>query len=285
MNPAPIDLRLSSGSLRALRWGDGSGSAVVCVPGLSANARSFDAIAARLAAGGRQVTALDLRGRGFSPATRAGTYGWKRHAEDVLEAARQLGLPSFDLIGHSMGAFVSLQAAALDPDRIRRLVLVDGLGVPEHAVIPPILAAVQRLGATYPSPEAYCDLIRSHGASVPWEFWQAHYLYDLEPVPGGVRPRTSLAAVLEDVAWGARHDASLFWKTLRAPALLVRATRLLLPGTGLVVGAALRDAFLRAVPTAEVAEVDANHYGVMAHPDSLQAIDDFLAHPPPPPHR
>src|SRR5476651_84996 len=61
---ARIDLQLSSGSLRALRLGPESGAPVLCVPGLSANARSFDAVARRLAERGRAVVVVDLRGRG-----------------------------------------------------------------------------------------------------------------------------------------------------------------------------------------------------------------------------
>ncbi len=284
MNAAPVDLQLSSGSLRVLRLGPDAGDPVVCVPGLSANARSFDALSARLALRGRQVVALDLRGRGFSPATAAGTYGWRHHAEDVLEAAGRLGFAAFDLVGHSMGAFVSMQAAALARGCIRRLVLIDGVGVPEPEAIPPIVASVQRLGAVYPSAEAYCQSIRQRGAAVPWEeLWEAHSLYELELVPGGVRPRTSMEAVVEDMVYGAGQDAKLFWASLAMPTLLVRAARPLPPGTGFVVGAALRNAFLAAVPSAEAAEVDANHYGVMAHPDALRAIDDFLARPATPP--
>jgi hypothetical protein len=60
------------------------------------------------------------------------------------------------------------------------------------------------------------------------------------------------------------------------PTLLVRAARPLLPGTGFVVGANLRDAFLAAVSSSQGVEIDANHYGVMAHPDSLRAIAGFL---------
>ncbi len=196
----------------------------------------------------------------------------------MLAAATKLGFAGFDLIGHSMGAFVSMQAAALDPGRVRRLVLIDAVGVPEPAVIPPILAAVQRLGATYPSAEAYCEQIRKSGAAVPWkELWKDHYLYDLEAVAGGVRPRTSREAVEADVLYGAGQDPKLFWPQLRMPTLLVRAAQPLLPGTGFVVGAALRDAFLATVPSAHAVEVDANHYGVMAHQQALRAIDHFLA--------
>src|SRR6266404_740727 len=162
------ELQLSSGRLHALRAGPENGAPVICVPGLSANARSFDAIAETLAREGRQVLVLDLRGRGLSPATAPGTHGWRRHAEDVLEAATKLGFPHFDLIGHSMGAFVSLQVAALAPWRIRRVVLIDAVGAPEPAVIPPILAAVQRLDRVYASEDEYFAPIEQHGAAEPW---------------------------------------------------------------------------------------------------------------------
>jgi len=273
----PVDLQIPSGSLRALRGGQGRGTPVVCVPGLSANARSFDAIAREL--GERHpVVVFDLRGRGFSPAGKPGTLGWRRHGEDVLAATTKLGLASFDLLGHSMGAFVSMQTAALEPSRIHRLVLIDGTGVLEPAVVPPILAAVQRLNTVYPSEREYLELVHKSGAAQPWdELWKDHYLYELERVVGGVQPRTSKTAVMEDVLYGSRNDARAFWPALKMPTLLVRATRPLLPGTGFVVGTKLRDDFLDAVPTAEVAEVDANHYGVMAHSDALRAISRFLS--------
>jgi pimeloyl-ACP methyl ester carboxylesterase len=277
MNPVPLDLRLRSGSLRALRLGPERGAPVLCVPGLSANARSFDAVSAALARRGRQVVALDLRGRGFSPATAPGSHGWLRHAEDVLEVADRLGFASLDLVGHSMGAFVSMQVVALAPARVRRLVLVDAAGTPEPGVVPPIMASVQRLGVVYPSAEAYCALIRGNGAAVPWtELWEGHSLYELERVVGGVRPRTSPVAVLEDLAYGASHDARELWPSLRMPTLLVRAARPLHPTVAFVVGTALRDAFLSEVPSARAIDVDANHYGVMAHPDALRAIEEFV---------
>ena len=278
MDQASLELSLSSGSLHALQSGPAQGAPVVCVPGLSANARSFELLAARLASSGRRVLALDLRGRGKSPATGPETHGWKHHAEDVLEAARKLGFASFDLIGHSMGAFVSMQAAELAPDVVERLVLIDGVGPPEPAVVPLILAALERLDVVYASAQEYCDRVRSNGAAQPWEeLWEQHYLAELDQVPGGVRPRTSKAAVIEDAIYGSKQDARQLWPALRMPTLLVRAIRQLLPGSGFVVGAALRDSFLAAVPSARVAEVDANHYGVMAHPEALSAIGDFIS--------
>ena len=276
-NSRAIELRVFSGRLHALRSGRADGPPAMCVPGLSANCRSFDAIAATLADGGHDVVAVDLRGRGRSPATAPGTHGWRQHAQDVLDGAARLGFTSFDLVGHSMGAFVSMQAAALAPDRIRRLVLIDGAGAPEPAALPPILAAVQRLGVVYPTREAFCAVVRDAGAAQPWEgLWEAHYLDELEDVPSGVRARTSKEAVLEDLTYGSKQDARTFWPQLTMPTLLVRAARPLLPDAGFIVGAELRDAFLAAVPSARAVENDANHYGVMAHPDALRAITGFL---------
>jgi lipase len=277
MNAAAFDLILPSGSLHVLRLGPEGGAGVICVPGLSANARSFDAVAATLARRGRQVVSLDLRGRGMSPATAPGSHGWLHHAEDVLGAAARLGFADFDLVGHSMGAFVAMQVAALDPARIRRLVLIDAAGVPEPAVFPPIIASVQRLGVTYPSADAYWQLLRERGVFTgAEELWEAHSRYELERVDGGVRPRTSQPAVVEDMTYGAGSDATRFWPSLRMPTLLVRALQPLPPTGGFVVGAALRDSFLCAVPSARAVEVDANHYGIMAHPDALSAMADFL---------
>jgi pimeloyl-ACP methyl ester carboxylesterase len=278
MDAVAADVRISSGTLHALRSGSRGGPAVVCVPGLSANARSFDAVAAALAARGRDVVALDLRGRGMSPAGAPGSHGWVRHAADVLEAAAALGLGAVDLVGHSMGAFVAMQAVALGGGRVRRLVLVDGVGPPDPAAIPPIIASVQRLGVVAPSADAYWQEIRARGAVAPFEgLWEAHARYELEDAPGGgVRARTSRDAVVEDMVYGSQHDARLLWPALALPTLLVRATQPLPPTDGFIVGVALRDAFRAAVRGAEVAEVDANHYGVVAHPDAVEAIAGFL---------
>jgi pimeloyl-ACP methyl ester carboxylesterase len=181
-----------------------------------------------------------------------------------------------------MGAFVAMQAAVLEPGRITRLVLIDGIGRPDPAVIPPILASVDRLGVVYASAREYCERVRKSGAVVPWEeLWEQHALAELDAVPGGVRPRTSKEAVMEDALYGGTHDAQLFWPALRMPTLLLRASRELLPGAGFVVGEPLRDAFLAAVPSATAVEVDANHYGVMAHGESLRAIETFVGPPEP----
>jgi pimeloyl-ACP methyl ester carboxylesterase len=278
--PAPLELTLPSGRLRAHRTGDPGGPAVVCIPGISSNSRAFDALARRLADDGRTVVALDLRGRGASEDTGAGTYGWPSHAHDALGAADALGAGRVDLVGHSMGAFVAMQAAALAPARVRRIVLVDAAGPPEEESLPAIRRAVERLGAVLPSADAYVERVRALGSVVPWgESWERSFRYELEPTAGGVRARTSAAAVMEDYRWGAEHDARELWPELRCPVLVVRAALPIVPGAGFILRASDRDALLAAVPGAEAVEVDANHYGVLTHEATAEAIGAFLRRP------
>ena len=275
-----FDLQLPSGSVRAYRLGPAGAPAVVCVPGLDANARSFDVLGAALARRGRQVITLDLRGRGASPATAPGSYGWVKHAKDVLAVATQLGIDTFDLAGHSMGALVSMQAAVLAPERVQRLVAIDTAGPMDLLALPSVATATLRLlPFAYPSAGTYCAGMHAMGILEPWEdLWKRAFAYELEGFLGVVRPRTSFRAVAEDLVYNLVHSGTSLWPRLRLPTILVRGTRRL-PPFGLVVGARVRDAFLRAAPSAEVAEVDANHYEIMAHPDALRAIDEFLARP------
>ena len=85
------DIPLESGRLRVRRWGAADAPAVLCVPGLSANLCGFDRLAERLAGDTLQLVAIDLRGRGRSEVTGAGTYGWRNHARDVLGVADAVG--------------------------------------------------------------------------------------------------------------------------------------------------------------------------------------------------
>ncbi len=273
--PGPEDLFLTlpSGPLRARRHGPGP--LAIGVPGLSANCFTFEALGEGLAGAGRGLAAVDLRGRGRSPAGARGTHGWENHAKDVLAVADALGAQRFDFIGHSMGAFIGMVLANLAPDRVRRLVLIDAVGVPDARAMPPIFAAVQRLGTVHASADAFLAKVRAAGV-VPWSpFWEAHYREDLREVPGGVQQRASEAAVLEDMGYSATMQVRDLWPGLGCSTLLVRAAVPLAPG-GDVVTAEDRDGFVKTAPRARAVEVPANHYGVINHPLTVAAVEEFL---------
>jgi len=83
----------------------------------------------------RRACALDFRGHGRSDPPRDGDYSIEATAEDVGTAADALGLGRFVLVGHSQGALVALAYAAVHPDRVVGLLLVDA--PPDPASFPP----------------------------------------------------------------------------------------------------------------------------------------------------
>ena len=276
--PAPgVDrfLELPSGPMRVREHGAAGGKLAIGVPGLSANCFTFNLLGPAVAELGRTLAAVDLRGRGRSAPGKTGSHGWASHARDVLAVADALGAQRFDFIGHSMGAFVGLALMAIAPMRVRSLVLIDAVGVPDPRAMPPIMGAAQRLGAVYPSVDAFLALVKGIGV-VPWDpFWEAHYREDLVETDGGVRQRASRDAVVEDLQYAASTDVRALWHHAVAQTLLVRAGHPFAPGADIITEAD-RDAFLKVAPRAKAVEVPANHYGVMNHPHTARAVQELL---------
>jgi 3-oxoadipate enol-lactonase len=279
-----FDITLESGRLRVRRWGAADAPAVVCVPGLSANLCGFDRLAERLAGGTRQLVAVDLRGRGRSEVTGAGTYGWRSHARDVLGIADALGAPSFAIIGQSSGAAIAMTCAQLEPSRVERLVLVDLVGSPDERSVVPVLASVSRLGTEYPSAQAAIALIKQIGIIPGWdEYWDRYFAYELREVSGGVASASDRGAVLEDLGYGEamywpgpEAPIHALWKAVTMPALVLRARQEIMPGFGFILPAVEAERFAAAAPSARVVEIDANHYTITTHDDSIAAIGAFL---------
>jgi hypothetical protein len=66
------------------------------------------------------------------------------------------------------------------------------------------------------------------------------------------------------------------WTAVTMPTLVLRARREILPGFGFILPAAEAERFATAVPSARVVGIDANHYTITTHDDSIAAIDAFL---------
>lgn len=277
----PLRLPTPAGTIGGRVCGRGDALAVL-MPGIASNHRSLDALAGVLA-GGRRVAAIDFRGRGDSPATEPGSYGWEAHARDALFVAGELGGDPLALVGHSMGAYVAMQAAALVPGAVGRIVLIDAVGAPEGAALRSMVRTGRAVGRRFPSADAYVAAMRERDVIEPWsDAWDRSLRHEIvrSRVPRrGMRLRTSRTAVMEDAMHAATHDPRRLWRALTMPVLLVRATVPLRPDGGLVVTASDRDLARSAVPRLRVVEVPANHYGVVAHPATLRAVAEFLGGP------
>jgi pimeloyl-ACP methyl ester carboxylesterase len=263
------------GAVAVREWGDLAGPAVLCLPGLSTNVAIYRRIAESLP--DRHVIAIDARGRGLSEITPPDTYGWARHISDALSVVDQLGVDTFDLIGHSLGAFLSMALATGHPESVERVVLIDSVALPDSSALPIIVNSLARIGTIYPSAEAYLDWTRANIPVDPWDpLWDEHYLRELEPVEGGVRVRTSLTAITMDATWAAGQDVESIWRRLHKTTLLLRAERSAVSGAGLLVPADVAQRFETRAPDARVLSFDADHYTILSHAPALEAIGAFL---------
>jgi hypothetical protein len=98
---------------------------ILCLPGLTRNARDFSDLAARLA-GGWRVLCPDMRGRGDSDYARdAMTYTPAHYVEDVEALLEAEGIIRFVAIGTSLGGLLTMMLALKDPSRIAAAVIND----------------------------------------------------------------------------------------------------------------------------------------------------------------
>ena len=105
--------------------GDPGRAPVLCLPGLTRNARDFEALAAHLA-GPRRVLCADLRGRGDSDYARDGaSYTPLQYLDDLALLFDAAGLSKVVAIGTSLGGLLTMLLAATGPERLAGAVLND----------------------------------------------------------------------------------------------------------------------------------------------------------------
>lgn len=104
-------------SLHARDYAPASGPAklpVIAIHGLTRNAADFEGIAPLIAAAGRRVLAIDVRGRGQSDrAPDPMTYQPATYVQDVLALLQQAGIERAVFLGTSMGGLITMALAAV----------------------------------------------------------------------------------------------------------------------------------------------------------------------------
>jgi pimeloyl-ACP methyl ester carboxylesterase len=98
---------------------------VVCIPGLTRNARDFDDLGPWLAQQGRLVIGIDLRGRGRSQNGPATKYRPATYVDDVRRLLRDQGIERAHFIGTSLGGIVAMTLALGERSVIAGAVLND----------------------------------------------------------------------------------------------------------------------------------------------------------------
>lgn len=278
-----FEVPVLGGSLALYKYGQPatSGIPVLLIHGVTSSNRAWQLIARNLITKGYIPYAVDLRGRGHS-SDLPGPFGMERHGADMKAVIDFLELPSIDVIGHSMGAFVAVALQGLYPEAVKNLVLLDGgislplpPGMSVEQVMPFILGpALTRLAMTFESKESYREYWRPQPAfNRGWSTSMDEYTdYDLRGQAPNLRPSTNPLAVEEDSR--DLFGTDLINSTLAGltkDVLMIRATRgLQNEGDGLYPMAVL-EAILPQYPRIQLNTIeDTNHYDI--------ALDEFGAH-------
>ncbi|MBE0584962.1 MAG: alpha/beta fold hydrolase [Desulfofustis sp.] len=101
----------------------GSGPPVLILHGLFGMSDNWVTIGNGLAAQGFCVHLIDLRNHGSSP--HAETHRYPDMCDDLLFYLEQKNLETVDIIGHSMGGKVAMIFGLLDPEKLKKLIVVD----------------------------------------------------------------------------------------------------------------------------------------------------------------
>ncbi|WNF45014.1 alpha/beta fold hydrolase [Pseudomonas sp. SG20056] len=285
LNFEEVRLRLPHIELAAHLYGPEDGVPVIALHGWLDNAASFARLAPLLP--GLRIVALDFAGHGHSDHRPAGgSYAIWDYAHDVLQVAEQFGWQRFSLLGHSMGAIVSVLLAGAMPERIERLALIDGLipytGEPDTAPQKLGEALKAQLALAGKSKPVYAEFARAVEArmrgvgAVSREAAELLAQRGLMPVPGGYTWRTDSRLTLPSPLRLTQAHALAFVRSLQCPAKLVMAQQGMLLAqpsmTQLVEGLAI-----------EVAQLPGGHHLHLDDDEGARLVADcfkaFLAAP------
>lgn len=130
--------------------GRGDRPPLVCLPGLTRNARDFADLARRLA-GEWRVLCPEMRGRGGSEyAKDAQTYNTLQYIDDIAALLKESGIERFVSIGTSLGGLMTLLMAMSAPERLAGAIINDAGPVLEAAGLERIKSYVGQ-GRNFPT--------------------------------------------------------------------------------------------------------------------------------------
>jgi len=271
------------GDLAVFQYGDGSGTPVLLIHGVTSSNRAFQLFADSLIARGKAPYAVDLRGRGDSNNVQA-PFGMKQHAHDMAAVIDHFGWNKPDVIGHSMGGFVAAALVGLFADKVGEVVFADG-GVPlpmppgmtVEQIMPFVLGpAMTRLAMEFENKEAYRDYWKPQPAFAKgWSSVLDEYVdYDLRGKKASTNPH-AVEADSRDLFGDDLIVKSL--QGLTKPAIFIKAERGLQNEEGGLYPMPVLDAVLPAYPMLKLEFLaDCNHYDMFLEQSGAEKIAHII---------
>jgi pimeloyl-ACP methyl ester carboxylesterase len=259
--------------------GGGSKTPVLCLHGLTRNSADFEGVGPFVAQLGRNVFAMDVRGRGRSDRDPdPSRYRPDVYAQDVLQILDDWDVPEAVFIGTSMGGIITMVLSAMAPERVAAAVLNDVGPTLEAGGLARIARYIGAVGP-YDSWQALTEAVRTRQSAVypraTEDFWRTfarrvarelpdgRVVLDYDPAiaeafkqPSGVVPGVMLA---------------LFAALAKKPVLVLRgALSDILAPKGV-------DAMRKLAPDIELVEVpEVGHAPTLDEPIARDAIQEFL---------
>lgn len=279
MTARDLTIELPHLRLAAREWGTGNGQPVFALHGWLDNSASFERLAPLLPE--LHLVALDLAGHGRSQHRHPGVvHHFIDWAPEVVAAADKLGWENFALIGHSMGAGISTLIAGTFPERIHKLVLLEGAGplAADAAMAPTQLAkaledearAAEASPRIFPNMEA-AVAARLRDSDLDTEAARLLVERGSEETEDGVRfthdPRLRTRSRVRLT----ENQVLAFLSAITCPVLAVRALQ------GWPFPEDLVMARLKTIQKLETAEVEGGHHVHLTHPERVApVINEFL---------
>jgi pimeloyl-ACP methyl ester carboxylesterase len=223
MNVNPIQIRRPNApNLHLQEWGHGS---VACflIHGFGDGGFVWNDFAQILARQCRAI-AIDLRGHGDSGWDTVAEYGMSVHLADVAYAINVLRLNSILLIGHSMGGDLAMRLAALNPQILVGLIVVDSGPELDEAAIEHIRKEFIVEHQSYATLSEYAELLKKKRMFSNPARLERFARNSLRPVTtGGYRLKSDPAMGVPEAS--AESDLPDLWAVLRqitSPTLIIR---------------------------------------------------------------
>jgi pimeloyl-ACP methyl ester carboxylesterase len=113
--------------LHYVDWGNPGAPPLILLHGGRDHCRNWDWVAEELRRDWH-IIAPDLRGHGDSQWAPDGNYSMSGYIYDLAQLIHQQELSPVTIVAHSLGGNISLRYAGIYPDKVRKLVAIEGLG-------------------------------------------------------------------------------------------------------------------------------------------------------------
>ena len=278
---------VQGGELAVFQYGNGDGTPVLLIHGVTSSNRAFQLFADALIARGKAPFAVDLRGRGDSNSLQ-GPFGMRNHAADMAAVINHFGWNRPDVIGHSMGGFVAAALVGLYPDSVGEVVFADGglplpmpPGMTVEQIMPFVLGpAMTRLAMEFENKEAYRNYWKPQAAFAKgWSSVLDEYVdYDLRGSEPHMKAATNPQAVEDDSRDLFGDDLIVkSLQGLRKQSLFIKAERGLQNEEGGLYPMPVLDAVLPAYPMLTLEFLsDCNHYDMFLEATGAEKVAQII---------